>query len=416
MDDAQFIKKYGRNAMLGSFAGQLTAGLAVMMYSVCLGLIRQELGFTGVQAGTLGTWTILGQLFGGMIAGYVADKIGRVKILWLDLFMGTTGMFAVSFARDFNTIAILRFYTGFGLGGCYYLATVLVGEFSPTEKRAFNSAISVNLWNFGYVVANAVAAIGIISSIGWRMSFRWSALPIVMLAWMVFNMKDPLSFTAARAARLKRAKETGVKEKPYAEIWSRPNLRKNFIIWSISMNLYFFGFYGFLTWLPSYVQSRVGFVTSGWITAATYIAMIIGAFIGGWSADKFGRKKTFIAGTVGTAIFGLAMSAMAHADTLLPMLLLYGVCYGAPTALHSTFIGESFPTGLRATAVGFTFNIGRIGAAIAPIVIGKFVDMNMIAVGIGSMTISYILCSLVTLPIKEKEYDAAKITSNLQEA
>jgi AAHS family cis,cis-muconate transporter-like MFS transporter len=228
-------------------------------------------------------------------------------------------------------------------------------------------------------------------------------------------MKDPLSFTTARATRLKRAEETGTKINPYSEIWSRPNLRKNFIIWSISMNLYFFGFYGLLTWLPSYVQSRVGFASSGWITAATYIAMITGAFIGGWSADKFGRKNTFLVGTVGTAVFGMAMSMMASADTLLPMLLLYGVCYGAPTALHSTFIGESFPTGLRSTAVGFTFNIGRIGAAIAPIVIGKLVDMNMIAVGIGSVMAVYMLCSIVTLPIKEKEYDAAKITTNLQE-
>ena len=136
------------------------------------------------------------------------------------------------------------------------------------------------------------------------------------------------------------------------------------------------------------VEERVPpHVTSGgWITAAGYIAMIIGTAGGGKIADKIGRKKLFLIGTIGTAIFGLCLAFWANSSNILVLMLLYGVCYGMPTGIHATFIGECFPTHLRSTGVGFTFNIGRLGAFIAPILMGKLVDMNMISVAIATVT------------------------------
>ena len=191
-------------------------------------------------------------------------------------------------------------------------------------------------------------------------------------------------------------------------------MRKSFIIWSITMILYFYGYYGLITWLPNYVQGQVGMQSGGWITAAGYIAMIIGTAGGGKIADKIGRKKLFLIGTIGTAIFGLCLAFWANSSNILVLMLLYGVCYGMPTGIHATFIGECFPTHLRSTGVGFTFNIGRLGAFVAPILMGKLVDMNMINVAIATVTISYILCSLATLPIKEREYDAANVATQLE--
>lgn len=201
----------------------------------------------------------------------------------------------------------------------------------------------------------------------------------------------------------------------YAEIWAHPRMRKSFIIWSISMILYFYGYYGLITWLPNYVQSQVGMQSGGWITAAGYIAMIIGTAGGGKIADKIGRKKLFLIGTIGTAIFGLCLAFWANSSNILVLMLLYGVCYGMPTGIHATFIGECFPTHLRSTGVGFTFNIGRLGAFVAPILMGKLVDMNMISVAIATVTISYVLCSLATLPIKEREYDASNVAAQLED-
>ena len=359
------LKKYSRNALLGSFVSMLTAGLATMMYSVCISTIRTDLALTAVQAGSLGTYTFMGQMLGGMVAGYLADRFGRKNILIVDVILATLAVFATSLLQSYSIFGLLRFVTGVGLGGCYYIASILIGEFVPTNKRGFMSGVATSVWNFGYVVCCAMSAFAL-PSIGWRWCFRICALPIIFVIFMIFGMKDAPSFTAAKANRDKRDQAEGKKVNAYAEIWAHPRMRKSFIIWSISMILYFYGYYGLITWLPNYVQSQVGMQSGGWITAAGYIAMIIGTAGGGKIADKIGRKKLFLIGTIGTAIFGLCLAFWANSSNILVLMLLYGVCYGMPTGIHATFIGECFPTHLRSTGVGFTFNIGRLGAFVAP--------------------------------------------------
>lgn len=407
------LKKYSRNAVLGSFASMLTAGLATMMYSVSLSLIREDLALTSVQAGSLATYTFLGQMIGGMLAGYLADIFGRKKILIVDVILATIAVFCTSMLQSYSIFGLLRFVTGVGLGGCYYIASILIGEFVPTNKRGFMSGIATSVWNFGYVIACLMSSYAL-PSIGWRWCFRICAVPILAVPFMIFAMKDAPSFTAAMANRDKRDKSEGKKTNAYAEIWNNPNTRKPFILWSISMILYFYGYYGLITWLPSYVQGQLGMTSAGWFTAAGYIAMIIGTAGGGKIADKIGRLKLFLIGTIGTAIFALCLAFFATPSNFLVLMLLYGVCYGMPTGIHATFIGECFPTHLRSTGVGFTFNIGRLGAFVSPLVIGKLVDMDMISLGIATVTVSYILCSIVTIPIKERAFDAANVATELE--
>ncbi|MFR5888564.1 MAG: MFS transporter [Oscillospiraceae bacterium] len=222
--DEKSLKKYSRNALLGSFVSMLTAGLATMMYSVCLGTIQTELSLTAAQSGSLATYTFMGQMLGGMVAGYIADRIGRKKVLIADVILATGAVFATSFLTSYSIFGLLRFITGVGLGGCYYIASILIGEFVSTDKRGFMSGVSTSVWNFGYVVA-CVMSSTVLNSIGWRNCFRICALPILAVIFMVFCMKDAPSFTAAKAARDKRDASIGKKENAYAEIWASPKLR-----------------------------------------------------------------------------------------------------------------------------------------------------------------------------------------------
>lgn len=240
------LKKYSRNALLGSFVSMLTAGLATMMYSVCISTIRTDLALTAVQAGSLGTYTFMGQMLGGMVAGYLADRFGRKNILIVDVILATLAVFATSLLQSYSIFGLLRFVTGVGLGGCYYIASILIGEFVPTNKRGFMSGVATSVWNFGYVVCCAMSAFAL-PSIGWRWCFRICALPIIFVIFMIFGMKDAPSFTAAKANRDKRDQAEGKKVNAYAEIWAHPRMRKSFIIWSISMILYFYGYYGLIT-------------------------------------------------------------------------------------------------------------------------------------------------------------------------
>ena len=166
------MKKYSRNALLGSFVSMLTAGLATMMYSVSISTIRTDLALTAVQAGSLGTYTFMGQMLGGMVAGYLADRYGRKNILIVDVILATLAVFATSLLQSYSIFGILRFITGVGLGGCYYIASILIGEFVPTNKRGFMSGVATSVWNFGYVVCCAMSAFAL-PSIGWTLSGKW---------------------------------------------------------------------------------------------------------------------------------------------------------------------------------------------------------------------------------------------------
>ena len=106
------LKKYSRNALLGSFVSMLTAGLATMMYSVCISTIRTDLALTAVQAGSLGTYTFMGQMLGGMVAGYLADRFGRKNILIVDVILATLAVFATSLLQSYSIFGLLRFPCG----------------------------------------------------------------------------------------------------------------------------------------------------------------------------------------------------------------------------------------------------------------------------------------------------------------
>lgn len=127
------LKKYSRNALLGSFVSMLTAGLATMMYSVCISTIRTDLALTAVQAGSLGTYTFMGQMLGGMVAGYLADRFGRKNILIVDVILATLAVFATSLLQSYSIFGLLRFVTGVGftfnigrLGA--FIAPILMGK------------------------------------------------------------------------------------------------------------------------------------------------------------------------------------------------------------------------------------------------------------------------------------------------
>lgn len=100
------LKKYSRNALLGSFVSMLTAGLATMMYSVCISTIRTDLALTAVQAGSLGTYTFMGQMLGGMVAGYLADRFGRKNILIVDVILATLAVFATSLLQSYSIFGL----------------------------------------------------------------------------------------------------------------------------------------------------------------------------------------------------------------------------------------------------------------------------------------------------------------------
>ena len=113
-----------RKATIGGCAAMLSAGLSTLLYSVCLGTIKEEFAMSAVLAGALSTITLIGQALGGIIAGYLADRIGRPKVLAGSVSLVTLAGLIISFMHNETTFAIFRFMAGMGMGACYYLSVI----------------------------------------------------------------------------------------------------------------------------------------------------------------------------------------------------------------------------------------------------------------------------------------------------
>jgi AAHS family cis,cis-muconate transporter-like MFS transporter len=169
-----------------------------------------------------------------------------------------------------------------------------------------------------------------------------------------------------------------------------------------------FGYYGANTWLPSYLVKDLGvnIQSMGWYVAGTYAMMVIGKVITGYVADLIGRRVMWMVSGVVTALFLPILVYAATPANVAYLLLVFGFLYGAPYAVLSTYLSESFPASVRGTAVATSYNIGRVGSTVSPLLIGVAASHYSIGLGIGLLGIAYAVCALVPgLFVREKMFD-----------
>ena len=202
-------------------------------------------------------------------------------------------------------------------------------------------------------------------------------------------------------------------EKPASEsifkrIFGHQQHRKMFILWMTTAAFLQFGYYGVNNWMPTYLETELNMnfkALTGYMVGA-YTAMILGKIIAGYAADKLGRRITFVFGTVSTAAFLPVIIFFNTPDNIAYLLITFGFLYGIPYGVNATYMAESFSTDVRGTAIGGAYNMGRLGAAIAPATIG------IIAAG-GSFTMAFIVMGgayfiagvIPGLFIRERQYD-----------
>jgi AAHS family cis,cis-muconate transporter-like MFS transporter len=255
-------------------------------------------------------------------------------------------------------------------------------------------------WSVGYVIAALLSAY-LLPQFGWRPLFACAILPGLLTLVLLWRTPDPPSWTAPR-------RNTGPSASPFRALWANPPVRRTFLLWSVAAIALQFGYYGANTWLPSYLVKDLGVnvQSMGWYVAGTYTMMVVGKIITGYLADIVGRRVMWIVSGVLTAVYLPILVYAATPGNVAYLLLVFGFLYGAPYAINSTYLSESFPAGVRGTAVATSYNFGRIGSTLSPILIGLAATSYSIGLGIGLLGISYAVCALVPgLFIREKMFD-----------
>src|SRR5262252_2785852 len=172
-----------RRTLLAASMGWALDAFDAMLYSLVLAMLMRDLGMSKTTAGSLGTLTLLASGIGGLLFGFLADRIGRKHALMASILTYSICSFASGLATSVPMLAVARFVLGLGMGGEWNTGATLVAETWPTELRAREIAMVQSSWAIGYAFAALVAGI-VLHFADWRMVFFVGILPATLTLWI----------------------------------------------------------------------------------------------------------------------------------------------------------------------------------------------------------------------------------------
>src|SRR5579862_921521 len=370
-----------RRTLIAAALGWMLDAFDTMLYALVLAHIMRELSMSKATSGFLATLTLLASGIGGILFGFIADRIGRKRALMLSIVTYSICSFASGLSTSILMLAIFRFVLGLGMGGEWNTGATLVAETWPDELRAKAISIVQSSWAIGYALAALVAGI-VLQFANWRMVFFVGIVPALVTLWIQNRVPESEMWQehhrlAQESPRVADAQQR-YEHDSFARIFRPPYARSTFAL--LFANFFgMFAWWGLFTWLPPYLSLPVeqggrGFGVMG-STTLLVVLNLFGMFPGyasyGWVADRFGRRNSYVAYTFVAAIL-VPLYAIARAPWLILILGTATAFFGTGFFSGSGIIGsEIYPTSIRARALGFTYNGARTMSSIAPYIIGR---------------------------------------------
>ena len=350
-----------RKALVAASLGWLLDAFDVMLYALILTAVIQDLGLTRETGGLMASLTLGASAIGGLLFGVIADKLGRTRALSLSILLYSVFTFACGLAQNVWQFATFRVLLGIGFGGEWASGATLVSETWPEQHRGKALGIMQSCWAIGYGLAAIVVAI-VLPRFGWRAVFFVGILPAIFTLWIRRSVKEPEMWT-------RRAKAGGQ--------WRGIPWKLAFLVAGMNAAT-MFAWWGLNLWVPSYLslpstQGGVGLSTE--TMAMFVVAMQVGMWFGyvtfGFVSDALGRRPTYIGYLVIAALLVWIYGMVREPLVLLvlgPFVAFVGTGYFSG---FGAVASEIFPTSIRATALGVTYNSGRLLSAVAPFIVGS---------------------------------------------
>ncbi|MEW2592237.1 MFS transporter [Micromonospora aurantiaca] len=388
------VSSYGRKAIFASASGYAMDGFDLLILSFSIGAIAADFGISNTAAGSLTSLTLWGAVVGGIVFGIMADRLGRVRVLtWsIMLFAVFTGLCAI--AQDYSLLATFRFIAGMGLGGEFGIGMALAAEAWPSRLRARATALVGVGWQFGVLVAALLSPI-VIGAWGWRGLFAIGVLPALGAYLIRRRVPEPAHFVARRTT-LRESWRWLVSDR----VTSRATI--GILVLCAVQN---FGYYGIMTWLPSYLSKQFGYslTKSGLWTAITVVGMACGIFVFGILADRIGRKPTFWLYQSGAIVSVLVYSTLSNSVTLLLGGAIMGFFVNGMLGGLGALMAEVYRTGVRASAENILFNLGRAIAGFAPVTVAFVSSQHGFRFAIAMLASIYVLEMIAMFLIPERK-------------
>lgn len=348
-------------------------------------LAYEEWGLTAVETGAYGSYALAGMFFGAILVGYITDVVGRRKVLLWSLTAFSLLMVCSALAPNPTVFGVTRFLAGLGLGGVIPTAIAVTVEFSKPHRRNFNNAAMFSGYAFGGIMASLLAMV-LLEHIGFRGMLAIGGLPVLMVVPLIyFWMPESPAYLRVRgrheeAARIVEDYGLSTTDTTIDEEGSRkgaPTGRLRTLLtgrWLLATVLFCVAgiagqtlVYGLNTWMTQ-LLSMAGYSLTSSLSflLTTNIGAVVGVLLSSWLADKYGPRvvtaASFIASGTALLLMGTGIFPMIGMYFLVAV-----VGFGSIGAqiLVNGFVATFYSDLTRATALGVTLGVGRIGAVIA---------------------------------------------------
>jgi MFS family permease len=382
--------------------GWILDGMDVQMFSFAIPAIIAEFAITNADAGLIGTATLLSSAFGGWFAGALSDRFGRVRTLQITIAWFAVFTFLCGFAQSYAQLFIFRALMGLGFGGEWAAAAVLMGEVIRAEHRGKAVGTLQSGWPVGWGAAALLATLffsALPQEVAWRALFWVGLTPALLVFFVRRFVKEPPVF-----AQTQQNLAAAGKKADFLEIFS-PSILKTTILTCLLSTGAQGGYYAITTWLPTFLRTerKLTILGTGGYLAVIIIGSLTGGCVSAWLSDRIGRRANFILYAVCSIVTVIAYTQIPVDDTLMLVL-------GFPLGFFSQgvfsgmgpFLTELFPTRMRGSGQGFSYNFGRGIAAMNPLLVGMLSATLSLGQSIGVFAvIAYGLLAAAALLLPE---------------
>jgi MFS family permease len=386
-----------RRTFWACFGGWALDAFDVQIYSFVVPALIALWHISKGQAGLLATSALVISAFGGWIAGILADRIGRARLLMIMVAWFAFFTFLSGFTNTFEQLLVVRGLQGFGFGGEWAAGSVLIGEVIRGADRGKAVGTVQSAWAVGWGAAAILATVMfqvLPQEIAWRALFFAGILPALLVFYIRAFVPEPAIFREAVQAGERRG-----------TLAIFTDLLPTTILGAVLTTGAQGGYYAITTFLPTFLRDERHLTVLG---TGGYLAVIIagswcGYVVAAYLSDGIGRRKNFFIFAVGSLLIAIAYTQTNISDALM-------LALGFPLGFFASgiFSGlgpvltELFPTSVRGAGQGFCYNFGRGIGAFFPTLVGFLSARVTLGVAIGIFAaISYAIVILAALALPE---------------